>query len=179
MERATKTCSLFRKISAKRVEKRCCAFYLPRSNWPVRPEIKLLQVARILTSDWIKLRGSHAVQESHVTCLKTSLPWAGKMPTRTDFVAKSRTMSTFRNNFLQPATIWFVARQVWTWVNEQLRFLTRFTIMIQIKLQVFVARYTFLLSLDRYRKKNIIGEKTTRTFFNAPIFSTCSPPMPI
>ena len=132
MERATKTCNLFRKISAKRFEKQCCAFYLPRSNWPVRQQIKLLQVARILTSDWIKLRRSHAIQESHVTCLKTSLPWAGKTPTRTDFVAKSRTMSTFWNNFLQPATIWFVASmdnrtslsiihvaiQVWTWVNS-------------------------------------------------------------
>ena len=179
MERATKTCNLFRKISAKRVETQCCAFYLARSNWQVMQQIRLLQVARIMTSDWIKLRGSHAIQESHVTCLKTSLPWAGKTPTRTDFVAKSRTMSTFWNNFSQPAAIWFVARQIWTWVNEQLRFLTRFTIMIQIKLQVFVARYTFLLSLDRYRKKNIIGEKTTRTFFNGPIFSTCSPPMPI
>ena len=169
---------LVSKIASKRVEKQCCAFYLPRSNWPVRQQIKLLQVARILTSDWIKLRGSHAIRESHVTCLKTSLPWAGTTPTRTDFVVKSRTMSTFWNNFSQPAAIWFVARQIWTWVNEQLRFLTRFTIMIQIKLQVFVARYTFLLSLGRYRKKNIIGEKT-RTFFNGSIFSTCSPPMPI
>ena len=159
MERATKTCSLFRKISAKRVEKQCCAFYLPRSNWPVWQQIRLLQVARILTSDWIKLRGSHAIQESHVTCLKTSLPWAGKTPTRTDFVAKSRTMSTFWDNFLQPATIWFVARQVWKRVNEQHRFLTRFTATFEIKLHVFVARCAVLVSSDSYRKKNIIGEK--------------------
>ena len=142
-------------------------------------QIRLLQVARILTSDWIKLRGSHAIQQSHVTCLTTSLPWAGKTPTRTDFVAKSTTMSTFWNNFSQPAAIWFVARQVWTWVNEQHRFLTPFTIMIQIKLHFFVTRCTLLLSLDRYRKKNIIWEKTTRTFFNGPISSTCSQPMPI
>ena len=179
MERATKTCNLFRKISAKRVETQCCAFYLARSNWPVMQQIRLLQVARKMTSNWIKLRGSHAIQESNVTCLKTSLPWAGKTPTRTDFVATSRTMSTFWNNFSQPAAIWFVARQIWTWVNEQHRFLTPFTIMIQIKLQVFVTRCTLLLSLDRYRKKNIIGEKTTKTFCNGPIFSTCSPPMPI
>ena len=173
MERATKTCNLFRKISAKRFEKQCCAFYLPRSNWPVWQQIRLLQVARILTSDWIKLRGSHATQESHVTCLKTSLPWAGKTPTRTDFVAKSRTMSTFWNNFLQPATIWFVASmdnrtslsiirvaiQVWTWVNEQHRFSPRFTAMFEIKLHVFVARCAVLVSSDSYRKKNIIGEK--------------------
>ena len=173
MERATKTCNLFRKISAKRFEKQCCAFYLPRSNWPVWQQIRLLQVARILTSDWIKLRGSHATQESHVTCLKTSLPWAGKTPTRTDFVAKSRTMSTFWNNFLQPATIWFVASmdnrtslsiihvaiQVWTWVNEQHRFSPRFTAMFEIKLHVFVARCAVLVSSDSYRKKNIRGEK--------------------
>ena len=166
MERATKTCNLFRKISAKRFEKQCCAFYLPRSNWPVWQQIRLLQVARILTSDWIKLRGSHAIQESHVTCLKTSLPWAGKTPTRTDFVAKSRTMSTFWNNFLQPATIWFVASmdnrtslsiihvaiQVWTWVNEQHRFSPRFTAVFEIKLHVFVARCAVLVSSDSYRK---------------------------
>ena len=169
MERATKTCNLFRKISAKRFEKQCCAFYLPRSNWPVWQQIRLLQVARILTSDWIKLRGSHAIQESHVTCLKTSLPWAGKTPTRTDFVAKSRTMSTFWNNFLQPATIWFVASmdnrtslsiirvaiQVWTWVNEQHRFSPRFTAMFEIKLHVFIARCAVLVSSDSYRKRKI------------------------
>ena len=178
MERATKTCNLFWKSASKRVENWCCAFYLPRSSWPVLQQIRLLQVARILASDWIKLRQSHSIQESHVTCFKTSLPWAGKTPTRTDFVAKSRTMSTFWNNFLKPAAIWFVARQVWAWVNEQHRFLTRFTAMFEIKLHVFVAHCTVLLCSDRYRKKNIIGEKT-RTFLNGLIFSTCHPPMPV
>ena len=32
VKRATKTCNLFCNISAKRVEKQCCAFNHPRSN---------------------------------------------------------------------------------------------------------------------------------------------------
>ena len=55
-----------------------------------------------LTFDWIKLRGSHFIHGIHVTCRKANLPWAGKMR-----------LSTFCNNFSQPATTWFVARQVW------------------------------------------------------------------
>ena len=55
-----------------------------------------------LTSDWIKLRGSHSIHGIYVTCCKTNLPWAGKMR-----------LSTFCNNFSQPATTWFVAREVW------------------------------------------------------------------
>ena len=55
-----------------------------------------------LTSDWIKLRGSHFTHGIYVTCRKTNLPWAGKVR-----------LSTFCNNFLQSATTWFVARQVW------------------------------------------------------------------
>ena len=32
VKRATKTCNLFCNIAAKRIEKRCCAFYHPCSN---------------------------------------------------------------------------------------------------------------------------------------------------
>ena len=62
IKQATKTCNLFRNNAATRVEKRCCAFYHPRS----------------ILFDWIKLPGSDAVHGGYVTCCKTSLPWAGK-----------------------------------------------------------------------------------------------------
>ena len=53
-------CSLFCNIAAKRVERLFCAFYHPRSNLSCQ-KIILLQVVCILASDWIKLRGSHAI----------------------------------------------------------------------------------------------------------------------
>ena len=86
MKQATKTCNLFCNIAAKWVEQRCCAFYRLHSN--------LLQVAWVLTPDWIKLH------ESDVTCCKASLPWAGNWhATCTDFVAKSRTSLCFPQHF--------------------------------------------------------------------------------
>ena len=49
------------------------------------PTFKLLaqqisspQVSLILTSDWVKLRGSHVLHRSYVSCCKTSLPWVSK-----------------------------------------------------------------------------------------------------
>jgi len=51
----------------------------------VLDQIQLLQDAWILTSDWIKLRGSHAIHKS-VTCCKTSLSRVSE--TCTDFVAR-------------------------------------------------------------------------------------------
>ena len=72
-----KTCNLSCNIAAKRVEKRCWAFY-HSSIKPVLQQISLLQVAWILTSNWIKLRGSHAAHGSYVTGCKTSLLWTGK-----------------------------------------------------------------------------------------------------
>ena len=63
---------------------------------PVLQQIRLSQVANwVLTSDWIKLRGSHAIQGSYVTCSKTSLPWTDRRATCTDFVAKSTTTFYF------------------------------------------------------------------------------------
>ena len=51
----------------------------------------------ILTSDWLKLRGSDAIHGIYVTRCKTSLPWAGKTGniSCTDFVAKIRTTFYF------------------------------------------------------------------------------------
>ena len=87
---------------------------LPPTFKPVSQQIRLLQFAFILDSDWKKLRGSPAIRGSYVTCCKTSLPWAGKTRAScTDFHAKSRTTFYFGNNFPKPATNWFVARQIW------------------------------------------------------------------
>ena len=43
---------------------------LPPTLQPVLQQIRLLQVAEILSSDWIKLRGSHAMHGIYVTCCK-------------------------------------------------------------------------------------------------------------
>ena len=51
---------------------------LPPTFKLVLQQTRLLQVAWILTSDWIKLRGSNAIHGMYVTCCNTSLPWAGK-----------------------------------------------------------------------------------------------------
>ena len=56
---------------------------LPTTFKPVLQHIRLSQVAGVLTSYWIKLRGSHT---THVTCCKTSLPWVGKMHNMYRFV---------------------------------------------------------------------------------------------
>ena len=50
---------------------------LPPILKPVLQQITL-QVAWILTSDWIKLRGNYAIHSSYITCCKTSLPWVDK-----------------------------------------------------------------------------------------------------
>ena len=87
---------------------------LPPTFKPVSQQIRLLQVAFILDSDWKNLRGSRAIRGSYVTYCKTSLPWASKTrATCTDFLQKVEQLSTFGSNFPQPATSWFVARQLW------------------------------------------------------------------
>lgn len=43
---------------------------LPPTFKPVLQQIRLLQVASILTSDWITLRGSHAIHGSNALAVK-------------------------------------------------------------------------------------------------------------
>ena len=71
----------------------------------------------ILTSDWLKLRGSHGIHGIYVTCCKTSLPRAGKTGniSCTDFVPKIRTTFYFLqqlfvtcNNLICCKTVWLV-----------------------------------------------------------------------
>ena len=94
---------------------------LPPTFKPVLQQMSLLQVAWILTSNWVKLSGSRAIQVNYVTYCKTSLRWAGK--TRDIYwfrCNKIELLSTFCNPFPQPVTNWFVARQVW-FVGNQTR----------------------------------------------------------
>ena len=47
---------------------------LPPTLKPSLQQIRFLQVVWILTSDWVKLRGGHAIPRAYVTCCKTGLP---------------------------------------------------------------------------------------------------------
>ena len=112
----------------------CCKCTFPSGN----KNVKLLQnklksyVARLLsnlscnksgdqaaalcvnTNVWPKknLRDSHTIPGSYVTCCKTSLPlpWLGR---------KTRSMCRFcckKDNVSQPATTWFLTREVFSGV---------------------------------------------------------------
>ena len=115
---------------------------LPPTFKPISKKMKAVpSYVNILTSDWIKLRGSHTIRGSCFTCCKTSLPWVGK--TRNmwrGLLQKVELLSTFCNKFSQPATTWFVSRHVWTWVVKRATSLfNSFCIqMFQNKLHVFV-----------------------------------------
>ena len=41
-------------------------------------QIRFLETALILTSDWIKSRRNHAVHGSYITCCDRGFPWVGK-----------------------------------------------------------------------------------------------------
>ena len=82
-------------IAAKLVDWQCCTFYHPRSNLSSK-KIRLLQVAWILSPDWIKLCRYHAIHRSFVTCCKTSLPCASKTHNYSGlFFSKCRTTLCF------------------------------------------------------------------------------------
>ena len=61
----------------------------------VLQQIRLLQVALKLSSNWIKLRRSHAIHVIYVTCCKISLSRAGKTHQHTQILLKSRTTPYF------------------------------------------------------------------------------------
>ena len=61
----------------------------------VLQQIRLLQVALILFSNWIKLRRSHAIHGIYVTCCKICLSRAGKTHQHTQILLKSRTTLHF------------------------------------------------------------------------------------
>ena len=155
VKRATKLATCFATVAAKRVEKRCCAFYHPHSNLS-RKKMKVA-ASCVNTDFWLdKLRGSHPIQGSYVTCCKTSL--AGKTRnTYRGLLQKVELLSSFCNKFSQPATIWFVARHVWTWVVKRATslFNSFCSRMFQNKFHAFVACFTVPYSafFHFYQKK--------------------------
>ena len=62
---------------------------------PVLQQIRLLQVAWVTTSDWLKLRASHKYTQEWPTCCKTGLPWAGKSCNLCRFPSRWRTTLYF------------------------------------------------------------------------------------
>ena len=61
--------------------------------------------------DQIALELHHTKKLFYVICCKTSLLWAGKNAQYVQiFLEKVQLLSTFCNNFSQPATTWFAAR---------------------------------------------------------------------
>ena len=114
---------------------------LPSKFKALMQQIRLLQVASILTTDWITLRGSHATHGYYVICCKTSLPWAGK--TCTDFVARNRTTLCF----LQQLFATCINLNCWKTglnVGGKTRFSTSLAAMLQNKLQVFCCPFCFI-----------------------------------
>ena len=79
---------------------------------PVLEQIRLLQVTWILASDWIKLRESHAIPGICVIFAKQVYLGPVKRVTCKDSMQKVELLSIFCCNFSQPATIWFVAKQI-------------------------------------------------------------------
>lgn len=74
---------------------------------PLLQQIRLLQVAWITTSDWLKLRRSHKYTQEWPSCCKSGLPWAGKSCNMYRFRAKWRTTLYFPQHvFATSMTVW-------------------------------------------------------------------------
>ena len=98
----TRTCNLFRNIAAKRVEKRCCEFYQPRSNLFCNKSgcCKL----REYWLDEITRESRHRRKLCHLL-QNRSLSWAGKTRNMYRFCCKKvELLATFCTIFSQPAT---------------------------------------------------------------------------
>ena len=116
---------------------------LPPTLKPSLQQIRLLQVVWILTSDWIKLRGSHAIPRTCVTCCKTGLP---AQHVQILLQEKIELLSTLQQLFatchnLVCCETGLIRRRY----NAQHRYLIRFAAILQNKLHYFVARFTAAL----------------------------------
>ena len=116
---------------------------LPPTLKPSLQQIRLLQVVWILTSDWIKLRGSHAIPRTYVTCCKTGSP---AQHVQILLQEKIELLSTLQQNFeifhiLVCCETGLIRKQY----NAQHRYLTRFAAILQNKLHYFVDRFTVAL----------------------------------
>lgn len=78
---ATKTRNLFCNMDLNVLKGDVARFTIHVRTW-------LLQIAGILTSDWIRFGGSHAIHGIYVTFCKTSLPRVGKTRNKYRFCRK-------------------------------------------------------------------------------------------
>ena len=116
---------------------------LPPTFKPVSQQIRLLQVAWILTFDWIKFRGRHAIHGSYVTCCKTSLPWAGKKRNMYRFCCKSRTTLYFLQQIFATCNN-LICCKTGLNVTTQYHFSTCFAAMLQNKLPFLLPVLSYL-----------------------------------
>ena len=113
-------------------------------NFSLNVQVRMTY-AQWLISDWIKLLWSYTIQRSYFMSFLAKQVCFGPVKTRNMyrfFLEKVQLLSTFCNNFSQPATTWFVARQVW-FVFVKMR-----NIVIQLVLQQCCkSSCTFLLAV--------------------------------
>ena len=110
---------MFCNINAKWVEKRCYRFDHSHQTCLATNQLVAIWLNTVLWLHWMRLPVSRAIHGSQVTCCKTSLRWACKMRSIYRFChKKKKPLPTFCNNFSQPASTWFVARQVWFVVGK-------------------------------------------------------------
>ena len=102
-----------------------------------------LQVAWILTFDWIKFRGRHAIHGSYVTCCKTSLPWAGKTRNMFRLCCKSRTTLYFLQQIFATCNN-LICCKTGLNVTTQYHFSTCFAAMLQNKLPFLLPVLSYL-----------------------------------
>ena len=81
--------------------------------------MKVAEFAWILTSDWIKLCGSHAIHRSYVTSCKTSLPWADKTRSMYRFCCKKWTTLYFLQQLLAACNNLICCKTGWMWVVKR------------------------------------------------------------
>ena len=86
---------VLQQYAAQGVEKWCFAF-ITRVQACVAT-VRLLEIAWILSSDCIKLRGNHARSGSYVTRCKTSSPWVGKTRNTYRFYSKKNLLNTHQS----------------------------------------------------------------------------------
>ena len=144
-------------ITARRVEKLCCAFYHSHVQAAVLQQFRLLQVARILVFDWLRVSWGHTkhrlTSPEDATCYKPSLSLAGKAPNIFRFCSKKQNFllfsaTTFRDlqqsDMFQKGLICVVKRAT-QFFNSSCRNVAK-------KLHVFVSRFTLPLRSASYCK---------------------------
>ena len=99
-------------------------------------------VALTLTSDWIKLRGSHGIHGSCVTCCKKVCLGPVKRATCTDFVAKNRTTLYFPQQLFAACNNLICCKTGWNLGGKTHNNVFQLAGMLQNKLQVFVSLFT-------------------------------------